>query len=107
MSWGFIIFLGYLAGFLITMRIVGRGIAWDSIGSRDPETMDYVFGLLLGGMIAVFWPLTLPVALMVQHHDFMDRMLGKPKDVEKAELQQRIRELEQNIKNLDRQRRSV
>lgn len=101
---GWLIGIGYGLGWLYTARHIAGRIAWEfSFRGRGPETDDVVAGILFGGMLALVWPLALPIALATEDGQSLHFLVRTPAAVRARQREQQLAEAEQRIHQLERE----
>jgi hypothetical protein len=100
---GGILLLLYAAGAVFTTIRIGAALAWEDYPPRKPGTDDYALGLLLGGLLALSWPLTLPGYLFVTSPRLRSSLL-RPPPLARARLREaELRERERRVAALERE----
>jgi hypothetical protein len=98
----------YGIGLLFTWRHIAGRIAWEF---GKPDADDIVAGLFFGGFCSIFWPISLPIALLSERGfepgtraaHLLGLLMRKPLKVRLREAADRERDMKYRIEQLERQ----
>ena len=100
----YLYFVAYAIPYLWCWREVARRFAWDgTYGGSRPGKADYAMGMLMGAICAIFWPVVIPVILVVDRERIVEAILGVPEDVKARDRELELREREREVERLERE----
>jgi hypothetical protein len=96
---GWLILLGYVAGFIYTARRVKMWLDddWRRSFNEDPDAGTAIIGAALGFMTGLIWPITLAVLLL----STTGRRTELARKIDTQAREDRIRELERELLRRD------
>jgi hypothetical protein len=96
---GWIILGVYIVGYVSNWRYLAWAAANDGSYNRKLEGLDIVFGILIGSMLSLFWPLVVVYRIMMTKSPsgswMMPRNIRKEKELEARE--QEIKKMEREL----------
>jgi hypothetical protein len=96
-----IIGIAYLFGYIYVWRRVAYAMAHDSI--MPPDSFDLMSGIIFGAFVAIVWPIALLFMAIKNWDGFFLPPADKKHEIELERREQKIKEHEQHIAELERQ----
>ena len=110
---GFLIFWIYVVGWFLSWRVTTQWFVYGMVvGNRKPDGEDIVFGLIIGAMAALMWPLYMPFVIVKQHliertsvdaSGVMLRLIGEPAKLRNRRKEAELHEREYRIRQMERE----